>query len=248
MKKFSLALSLLLALLLCVGCAGADQAPESTPVPAEETQTPAEPEMSPEPEEEEEPLPEPPELDITSWEFLYAGIDQGVGRYHPNVTNWENQYMDSRCIDQTIAFMEAAREEGYQVWINVGYRNFEYRLHWYERAIYEYGSAYEAAKHVFPAGCSEHATGLAIDITDEAKYHANYNNEHDETVADTEVYKWMAEHCTEYGFIVRYPEGHEEHYGRACYDGHFRYVGVEAAEYITENDICLEEFLALYEE
>ena len=27
---------------------------------------------------------------------------------------------------------------------------------------------------------------------------------------------------------------------------HFRYVGVEAAAYMTENNLCLEEFLALY--
>ena len=28
--------------------------------------------------------------------------------------------------------------------------------------------------------------------------------------------------------------------------GHFRYVGVEAAKYIMENDLCLEEFIELY--
>ena len=27
---------------------------------------------------------------------------------------------------------------------------------------------------------------------------------------------------------------------------HFRYVGEEAAQFIMENDLCLEEFLALY--
>ena len=118
---------------------------------------------------------------------------------------------------------------------------------YYEYALQQYGSAYEAAKHVFPPGTSEHSTGLAFDITDEYLYYANYYNMHDPTVADTEVYKWMAEHCQEYGFIVRYPEGKEQYYGMACYPGHFRYVGVEAATYIMENHLCLEEFLALYE-
>ena len=28
---------------------------------------------------------------------------------------------------------------------------------------------------------------------------------------------------------------------------HFRYVGVEAAKYIMENNLCLEEFVALYD-
>ena len=237
------ALTCCLALLLLCGCAAnhvAEQPVESmapSPVPS----------AAPEPVATEPPLPEPPELDIRSWEFLYAGSEQGVGRYHPQMYHWENQYMDLRCGEETRAFIEAARDEGFDAWIGVGYRNWEYSLFWYERAIEQYGNSFEAAKHGFAAGCSEHRTGLAFDVTDELRYAANYYEEHDETVADTELYKWMAEHCAEYGFIVRYPEGHEQHYGRACYPGHFRYVGVEAAEYIMENGICFEEFLELYE-
>jgi hypothetical protein len=56
----------------------------------------------------------------------------------------------------------------------------------------------------------------------------------------------MNEHCAEYGFIVRYPESKKEVYGMSCYPGHYRYVGTEAAQYIMDNDLCLEEFLALY--
>lgn len=241
-KRF-LVLSLALALLCCSGCALPETEATAEPVVSEL------PAVSEAPQPPEKELPAPPDVDINSWEFLYAGINEGVGRYHPEIRIWENQYMDSRCMDQTIAFMEAAREAGHTVWINTGYRNFEYRLFWYEDAIYKYGSSYEAAKHVFPAGCSEHATGLAFDITDETMLHANYNNQYDLDMAGTDVYNWMVEHCTEYGFILRYPEGHEEHYERACYNaGHFRYVGQEVAEYITENDLCFEEFLALYEE
>ena len=67
-------------------------------------------------------------------------------------------------------------------------------------------------------------------------------------MADTELLVWLKEHCTEYGFIFRYPEGKEEFYGLKCrHPAHFRYVGKEAAEYITENGLCLEEFLMMYE-
>ena len=208
---------------------------EDAPEPAVET-----PEPTPS-------LPPPPDIDIDGWEFLYAGLNNGVGRYHPPVANFEMQYLDKRMLDYANDFLAAAREQGYEVYVGVAYRNFEYNMYRFENAIRDYGSSYEAAKHVFPPGTSEHSTGLAFDITDEMDYSANYYEMHDETVADTEVYKWMAEHCQEYGFIVRYPEGKEEFYGRACYPGHFRYVGVEAATYIMENDLCLEEFLALYE-
>ena len=191
-------------------------------------------------------LPEPPDIDIESWEFLYAGPTCGVGRYHPNITPVYQQYMDSRCADATRAFLDAAHGVGYTAYIGVGYRNWEYTTYWYEKEIAKWGSSYEAAQHGFAPGCSEHSTGLAFDLTDELTYWGDYNNRHDETVADTEVYQWMAEHCKDYGFIVRYPEGKEEQYHRACYPGHFRYVGLEAAAYITDNNLCLEEFLALY--
>lgn len=241
---------ILLLLALCVlalsGCGQSAAAAQNSPPPAPvETEAPATPEPTPTPVPAIE-LPPLPDIDITSWEYLYAGPEQGVGRYHPNVTNIEGQYMDSRCVDATAAFLAGAREQGYTVYIGVGYRNFEYSLFYYEEAIREYGSAYEACRHVFAAGCSEHSTGLAIDITDEGMYAANYYNLHDETVADTPVCQWMDAHCTDYGFIVRYPAGKEAVYGMACYPGHYRYVGVEAAKYITENNLCFEEFLALY--
>ena len=261
-SKRLLLLTLALAMLLLAAC-GAKQ--ETPPAPAEEPAAPieqapeapaaetpvtAEAETVQEPAPTEAPkkeLPPPPDIDINSWEYLYAGPTQGVGVfYHPQVKNLENQYMDIRCQPATKDFLNAAREAGYKVWIGVAYRNNIYTKFWYDNEIEKWGSSYEAAQHGFAPGCSEHHTGLAFDITDEQIYAADYNNRHDETVADTEVYKWMAEHCTDYGFIVRYPEGKEEFYHMACYPGHFRYVGVEAAKYITENDLCFEEFLALY--
>ena len=254
-KKTGRLLLLLLTLsmlLLLTACAAKQETP---PAPAEEPAGPAEqaPEEIPaaeapveEPAPTQEPekeLPPPPDIDITSWEYLYAGPTQGVGVfYHPQVKNLENQYMDIRCQPATKEFLNAAREAGYKVWIGVAYRNNLYTAYWYEKEIEKWGSSYEAAQHGFAPGCSEHHTGLAFDITDEQIYAADYNNRHDETVADTEVYKWMAEHCAEYGFIVRYPEGKEEYYHMACYPGHFRYVGEEAARYIMDNDLTLEEF------
>lgn len=244
-RYYKIILLALCAAFLLAGCAKAEE-PAATAEPVlEEVQTTEEP-VAEETAEAKKELPPPPDVDINSWEFLYASMTESIGRYHPEIIHWESQYMDSRCHEQYVAFIEAARAQGYTVWSNVSYRNWDYSIFWYEDAIYKYGNSFEAAKHVFPAGCSEHRTGLAFDITDESMMHANYYEMHDENMAGTEVYEWMAEHCTEYGFIVRYPEGHEEHFGRACYPGHFRYVGVEAAEYIMENDICFEEFLALY--
>lgn len=68
-----------------------------------------------------------------------------------------------------------------------------------------------------------------------------------ETLANTELSKWMKEHCAEYGFILRFPEDKQDITGIMFEPWHFRYVGVEAAEYIMDKGLCLEEFVALYE-
>ena len=57
----------------------------------------------------------------------------------------------------------------------------------------------------------------------------------------------MAEHCQEYGFILRFPEGKESITGVMYEPWHFRYVGVDAATYIMENGLTLEEFVGLYQ-
>ena len=58
--------------------------------------------------------------------------------------------------------------------------------------------------------------------------------------------QWLAEHCAEYGFILRFPADKTDVTGVMGESWHFRYVGPEAASYIMENGLCLEEFLALY--
>ena len=53
----------------------------------------------------------------------------------------------------------------------------------------------------------------------------------------------MKENCQDYGFIWRYPGVKSDITGISNEDWHFRYVGREAARYIMENQLCLEEYL-----
>ena len=62
------------------------------------------------------------------------------------------------------------------------------------------------------------------------------------------MYQWMEAHCQDYGFIVRFPDGKEDITGIIYEPWHFRYVGVEAATYIMEHNLTLEEFVALYKD
>ena len=52
----------------------------------------------------------------------------------------------------------------------------------------------------------------------------------------------MEAHCQEFGFVLRYMSDKEEITGIKFEPWHFRYVGLEAAAYIMENHLSLEEF------
>jgi D-alanyl-D-alanine carboxypeptidase len=85
-------------------------------------------------------------------------------------------------------------------------------------------------------GESEHETGLAFDV--DAR-----GDEHFEL---TPQYAWLFDHCAEYGFIIRYPQGAESVTGIPYEPWHFRYVGKEHAEIIMGEGITLEQYCEEY--
>ena len=91
-----------------------------------------------------------------------------------------------------------------------------------------------------PPGESDHQTGLGLDITD------RYYSTMDASQMDQNFLTWLRENCADYGFILRYPSDKSAITERDE-PWHFRYVGVEAARYIMDNNLCLEQFIALYE-
>ena len=53
---------------------------------------------------------------------------------------------------------------------------------------------------------------------------------------------WVAEHCAEYGFIMRYPRDKTEITGYAYEPWHYRYVGTELALALYASGQTLEEY------
>ena len=97
----------------------------------------------------------------------------------------------------------------------------------------------QVMESVQPPGCSEHETGLAIDITRKGVWKT------DPGFHGTKEFKWLEEHAHEYGFILRYPRGKEALTGVEYEPWHWRYVGKEDAEKIKEGKQCLEEYLKI---
>lgn len=249
--------------------------PEQLAVPGNEQDVePVEPEQPSEAPETEEPadnapavdpespagraaalgLPVPPDVDVTSWEFIFANATHSIGSYGPNLVTVANASssveLDERIADAMRSFVAGAEAEGLSVYLSSGYRSYDEQTYLFNAKINSGYSREDAARIVAPPGTSEHQTGLCCDIT--YKY---VNPKYWADLEPTDLYQWMSQHCQEYGFIVRYPKDKsgldtaaaaESVTGIIYEPWHFRYVGVEAATYIMANNLCLEEFLALY--
>lgn len=211
-----------------------------------ETEASPEPTPEPTPVPTEEPGSDLPDVDLTSWEMILVNKDNPIGEDYapPEIAELDDNGcpVDSRIADALTSFAEGARAEGLSVYLSSGYRPYSEQQYLYQTKIGQVGSAEEAAKIVTPPGTSEHQTGLCCDITD------IYRNPKTTDLENTDTFKWLLAHCQDYGFILRYPEDKQDITQVMYEPWHFRYVGVEAATYIMENNLCLEEFVALYNE
>ena len=247
---------LAVAVLRITAKPSAPAAPVPLPTDAAETAAPATPPPAPTeaptptptaaptptPTPTPEPTPERPDLDIGAWNLVLVNPTHSIGDYVPELTELEGgQYFDTRAVDALKAFIAGGREAGYSVVINSSYRGYATQEYLFNRKVAQYGGdRATAATIVAPPGTSEHQTGLCVDVADQ------FYSVKDRSIENTATYKWLYAHCAEYGFILRYPDGKQDVTGIMYEPWHFRDVGKEAAPFIMENDLTLEEFLALY--
>lgn len=149
-------------------------------------------------------------------------------------------YLRRDAADATELLFSKAQEAGYELTLRTGYISYSVQKNLYNQDVYEMGLEY-ADKFNSRPGHSEHQTGLAIDITT-----PSINNELSLEFADTEEGKWVLAHAHEYGFIIRYPENRESEVGYFYEPYHLRYVGVEVATEIFENNWTLEDYILNY--
>lgn len=136
-------------------------------------------------------------------------------------------------------FKNFTRKNGYYIDIESAYRSIEAQQEIWDFCVKEKGLSH-TKRFVAAPGYSEHHTGLAIDIC--MKKDGVWLNEFHPDL--TECYAFLKEHCSEFGFILRYPEGKEEITGYGYEPWHFRYVGNSAlAKYLMEQNLTLEEYV-----
>lgn len=130
----------------------------------------------------------------------------------------------------------AASKDGLFLYICSSYRSYTDQEYQYQQFAQERGVA-EADKVSARAGHSEHQTGLSIDV-----------NCTEFSFENTPEGQWLAEHCVEYGFIIRFPKGKEKATGFEYEPWHIRYLGIENAKKVSESGLSLEEYLGVTSE
>lgn len=161
----------------------------------------------------------------------------------PNIVNMSVRYAFSgRQIRQDVYYNFVdmaidAKKEGLTLVANSTFRTYATQEKTYNNYKTNKGSDY-ADSYAARPGHSEHQTGLAIDIST--------LNSTSENFEDTEEFKWLQDNSYRYGFILRYPEGKEHLTGFDYESWHYRFVGLEVAKKIHEENITFDEYYAYY--
>ena len=201
-------------------------------------------------EYEEEGLPSTYEEALLDWRLILINKQHSIPEDYefPLGTISGSMQCDARIIEDLLQMMQAAKDDEVDLVICSPYRDFNRQTYLFNKKIKRYmnaGMSYmdaykKASIAVTSPNASEHRIGLAIDF-----YSSTYKNLN-AGFADTDTGKWLKEHSYEYGFILRYPKGKEYITGIEFEPWHFRYVGVPAATYMTENELTLEELWEEY--
>ena len=152
--------------------------------------------------------------------------------------------------------VEAAAEQEIELKMRTGYRSYAYqRDRLYNMYVKQFTpnnpSKADKEKAIARAdtisarpGQSEHQTGLALDVGGKTE---NFALSRD--FGTTKEGKWVAEHCHEYGFIIRYTDGTKDSPGETTgfisEPWHIRYIGVGPATEIHASGQLLEEYLGV---
>lgn len=191
----------------------------------------------------------PFEVDLSDWKYVLTNELHMLPKdFEAELEKTYNgQRVDRRMRGELEAMIDAAKKDGHHLMICSSYRDYKKQDQLMDESIAKFvrrGLSYKDAffktkEQIALTGASEHHTGLAVDIV--GKNHQSL----DESQADTKEAKWLAEHAAEYGFILRYPKEKEDITMISFESWHYRYVGKEAAEYMKEKNLCLEEFIEL---
>lgn len=160
--------------------------------------------------------------------------------------NDETGRTDFTAVDYDYTIMENVYEPLAQMvddWYKLYYNDTlivygSYRTNEFQKELYDQFTANtndDDAPIVAKPGFSEHETGYAFDFSETVDY--DYQGTGD--------FLWLNENCYKYGFVIRYAAEKKDITEYREEPWHFRYVGIPHAKYMTDNNLCFEEYIEL---
>lgn len=149
----------------------------------------------------------------------------------------EGKKISTSILDKLTELIDAGKENGFTFIVTEAYRSYNTQKDIYNSYVDLNGRA-EADKIVARPGHSEYQTGLTLDLEPYAKTFENPK--------ESDEYKWLRANAHKYGFIFRLDSDKEYITGFKASTWKLRYVGVEAAKVMYDENICLEEYYGYY--
>ena len=183
-------------------------------------------------------------LVVNPWHLLPYDYSPDLVTFYDFAQYKDGNVLDKSCLEPLLQMLEDCRNAGYEARIVSSYRRqitqetlYNNKVDYFLNQGYDLERAREeAGKIIAVPGTSEHQLGLAVDLIDISYPYL------DEGQEKTPAQKWLMEHCWEYGFILRYPNGKTASTGIIYEPWHYRYVGKELAMEIKNSGLCLEEY------
>lgn len=157
--------------------------------------------------------------------------------------------LNTSLLDAMSRLLSDSEMNGYHITLVSGYRSISYQKQLFSHSVSDkvkLGYSYEEAKKMVlaysqMAGASEHHTGLAVDLID-----SEYLNQRKDLYDDVDQLpsqQWLMDHASAYGFVLRYPKDKVSSTRINYEPWHFRFVGLENAEYMSNHHLSLEEYV-----
>lgn len=146
----------------------------------------------------------------------------------------DNQKIRSIAYEPLINMIENANKENIMLKVISSYRTYDRQEFLFNNSVNKNGLEHALLYSAKP-GHSEHQLGLAVDF-----------NLTETSFEDSNEYEWLKNNAYKYGFIERYKKGKEDITGYAYEPWHYRYVGIDIATKMYEEDITFEEYKVKY--
>lgn len=137
--------------------------------------------------------------------------------------------VSAKIVPDLTAMFNAAAAAGLPLSMTSSYRSYSNQVVTYNNWVRVNGSTAAADTVSARPGYSEHQTGFVFDLS--------AGNCTLECFRSSAHYSWMLAHAHDYGFIERYPTGHEAITGYSPEAWHWRYVGVPTAQSMKRSGI-----------